>query len=254
MPIHRLGMPFLLVLTALGCDDTKSAVATPTASATATATAPVEKKPRIWRKMPFMTVDIDGVNIGGERADLSRKPGRTKLAGIVKRLPLQGDDAAVPVVTALKKAKTRDVAWLVNTLGDGGAAQVVLKTDGRGDLPKQVTLLPRGRLSNPAACSVVVTTRADLSTAVWSLKGGTARTHRKGLAGPDLSNTETTLAARVKRCDSKTAFFSSASKLTWQMTYNMGALIVKVDTDKKIDKLVLLGEEPVAGRPLKLGL
>jgi hypothetical protein len=58
----------------------------------------------------------------------------------------------------------------------------------------------------------------------------------------------------VKRCDSKTAFFSSASKLTWQMTYNMGALIVKVDTDKKIDKLVLLGEEPVAGRPLKLGL
>jgi hypothetical protein len=37
------------------------------------------------------------------------------------------------------------------------------------------------------------------------------------------------------------------------MSYNMGALVVKADVENKIDKLVLLATEPVAGRPLKLG-
>jgi hypothetical protein len=213
---------------------------------------PAPSAPEIpdWEKMPPITVEEFGIVIGGRRVDLKKKDALPRLREIAAKLPIK--DEPVPVL-ADRKARTSDVATLVDELGAKGATAVLLKTAGRGDLPGEIAVVPRTRIGGtPAPCSVAVTVTDDLSTGVWPISGGGGKKHRKGFAGPDLSNTGETLVKAIDACDSKTAFFSANEKHAWELCFNMGALIVKSDTGKKIDKLVLLGDAPVAGREIKL--
>jgi len=203
-----------------------------------------------WAKMPDMVVDDLGAYIGGRRAsDLGKTKGKQALTEIVKALPIKGQRVTLRVV---KKAKMVDVAEVVWALGEQGAPEVLVKTDARDDLVKELVLVPENRLSDVKPCSVtaMVTDKAD--TGVWNFgsKGGTR--HRKGFAGPDLTNTEKTMTRKLANCESDTAFFSAAYNMPWEHAYSMGALMLKSDEQKKIERLVLLAEEPVAGRPVKL--
>jgi hypothetical protein len=137
-------------------------------------------------------------------------------------------------------------------LGDAGAPKVTLKTEGRSDLPKTLDVTPESRLSSPAACSIVATVLKDLSTAVWPYKGGMARKQRKGLAGPDLSHTAEQLEKDLAACDATTAFFSGDDTVGWESAFNLAGTVMMSDKKKRIDTLVLLHEEPVAGRPVTL--
>ena len=203
-----------------------------------------------WDKMPDMLVDELGAYIGGRRAsELDKTKGQQTLAEIVKALPIKGEQVSLRVI---KKAKMKDVAEVVWALGKAGAPEVLIKTDARDDLPKELVVVPENQLDEVDPCSLaaMVTDKAD--TGVWgfSSQGGTR--HRKGFAGPDLTNTEETMRKGLKRCESDTAFFSAAYNMPWEHAYSMGALFMKADDDKKIKRLVLCGDEPVAGRPIKL--
>jgi hypothetical protein len=92
----------------------------------------------------------------------------------------------------------------------------------------------------------------DLSTAVWPFKGAVAKRHRKGFAGPDLSNTGDAIKKDLAICESTIAFFSSDDSISWEMAYNLAGTLKTVDEKKKIDTLVLLAEAPVAGRAVTL--
>ena len=91
------------------------------------------------------------------------------------------------------------------------------------------------------------------STALWPVKGAMAKRQRKGLAGPDLSHTGEELTKEIAACDSTMAFFSSDDEISWELAFNLAGTVVKADEKKKIDTLVLLREEPVAGRPVTPG-
>lgn len=93
----------------------------------------------------------------------------------------------------------------------------------------------------------------DLSTALWPIKGGTAKKQRKGFAGPDLSNTGDQMKKDLAGCESNVAFFSADETVEWQMAYNLAGTLLNSDEKKKIDSLVLLSQVPVAGRPVTIG-
>jgi hypothetical protein len=226
------------------------------ASASASATAPKSAAPATTTpakkldEMPAVTVDEMGPFINGQRANMKEAGGPEKLKKIVGELPIQGKQVELAVI---KKAKLVDVAAVVRELGAAGAPSVKVKADSRGDLPKEIVVVPESKLSGESAgCSVVVFITDKFETDVWSISGGTAKKHVKGFAGPDLSNAGESIKKDLAKCDSKVAFFTAAESLDWEIAHlAAGALRVSDDT-KKIESLVLLNEAPVPGRPVKL--
>lgn len=235
-----------------GCDDAPpkaaggpGATATATAAVAATATpAPVKPK-----GMPELLVDSDGPYVAGSRINLADAQGPEKLAKLVKDLPINGQPVTV---LAEKKAKTSAVAALVAALGEAGAPKVTIKTDGRDDLPKEITVTPEVRIAALPACAVTTMVLKDLSTAIWPVKGGTAKKQRKGMAGPDLSNTGEQLTKDLAGCDSTTAVFSGDEAVPWENAFNLAGTMLKADEKKKIDTVVLPREAPIAGRAVTL--
>lgn len=201
--------------------------------------------------MPELVVDNLGAYLGGKRvATPTSKEGRVALDEIVKALPV----ADTPTITlkADKKAKTPDVAAVVEAFGRAGASKVVVQTEGRADLPKELKLTPLVHVQTPPSCAIVAAVTEDLDTGVWPTKGGGGARHRKGWAGPDLTNTAKTVEKQLEQCESRTAFFSANAKWDWQLAFNVGGTIIQSDKTGKIDTLVLLGDEPVAGRKLEV--
>ena len=242
----------LLTVLISGCDEppkgkpgtAKSAAA---ASAKPAVTAAEPAKPKT---MPDLLVDPEGPYLGGRRIDMAAANGKDKLNDVIKDLPINGLPTTLMVE---KKAKTPHVAAVVQALGAAGAPKVIIKTDGRDDLPKEVVVIPESRLTSaPPACAVAAMVLKDLSTAVWPQKGGLGKRQRKGLAGPDLSHTGETLEKDLAGCDSTVAFFSSDDEVVWEDAFNLAGTIVISDKKKHIDTLVLTHEAPVAGRPLNL--
>jgi biopolymer transport protein ExbD len=246
---------FFCMLTTAGltaCDDPPKpagGAASATAPAPIVTAAPTPERPKPTT-MPELIVDADGPYLGGQRVNLADATGAEKLTKIVKDLPINGKPVTLQ---ADKKAKASAVAAVVAALGDAGAPKVTIKTDGRNDLPKELGVTPASRLSSAPACSIVATVLKDFSTAVWPFKGGLARKQRKGLAGPDLSHTGEQLEKDLAACDSTSAFFSGDDGVGWESVFNLAGTVLVSDKKKKLDTLVLLPEEPVAGRALTLG-
>lgn len=245
--VSTIGLAIALGV-ACGGEDPKKPGGATTASATATVSAAPE--PPRPKTMPELLVDSDGPYLGGMRIRMNEQGWEEKLKKRVSELPIEGKPVTL---LAEKKAKIPHVAAVVTELGRAGAPRVILKTDGRNDLPKELTVTPEPRISGPAGCSIAAMVLKDLSTAIWPIKGGTAKQQRKGLAGPDLSHTSENLKKDLVACDSTSAFFSSDETLDWEMAYNLAGTIITSDEKKKIDALVLLAHVPVAGRPVEIG-
>ena len=247
---RSLAVP-LLALGALlaACDDPPKPAAGASASATASVVvaAPTPPKPKT---MPELLVDSAGPYLGGTRINLADPQGPEKMAKVVKELPIDGQTVTLIVE---KKAKTSHVAAVVAALGEAGAPKVTIKTDGRDDLPKEITVTPEVRVASTPACTLATMVLKDLSTAIWSVRGGTAKKQRKGMAGPDLSNTGEQITKDLAACDSTTAVFSGDEAVAWENAFNLAGTTLRADEKKKLDTLVLPREAPVAGRAVVLG-
>lgn len=247
--MRKASIVLVLLLAAAGCGDPQgSGSGATTASATQQASAAPE--PPRPKTMPNLLVDAEGPYLGMERVRMNEQNAAEKLAKLVKELPIEGKPVTLLVE---KKAKIPHVAAVVTELGRAGAPKVIVKTDGRNDVPKELTITPEPRVSSaPPPCSIAAMVLKDFSTAVWPIRGGTARKHTKGMAGPDLSNTGQQVKKDIEACDSTMAFFSTDEAVEWEAAYNLAGTIVVNDEKKKIDTLVLLSQVPVAGRPVTL--
>jgi hypothetical protein len=242
-----LALPLLVL--ALGCSDPKPSGSGAT-SASATQTTAAKPEPPKTKSMPSLLVDAEGPYLGTERVRMQDPNAAERLTKLVKELPIDGKPVTLIVE---KKAKIVHVAAVVTELGKAGAPKVIVKTDGRNDVPKELAITPEPRVSSPPSCSETAMVLKDLSTALWPIKGGTAKKHRKGFAGPDLSNTGEQIKKDLNGCESTMAFFSSDEDVEWEMAYNLAGTILNNDEKKKIDTLVLLSQVPVAGRPVVMG-
>ena len=247
-----MALPLLAIAALLAaCDDDSKSTGGKGASASATATTAASAPPAPIKPkgMPELSVDNDGPYLGGTRVNLADPQGAEKLAKLVKELPINGNPVTLIVE---KKAKTPYVAAVVAALGEAGAPRVTIKTDGRDDLPKEITVTPEVRVASVPACTVTTMVLKDLSTAIWPVKGGTAKKQRKGMAGPDLSNTGEQITKDLAGCDSTIAVFSGDEAVPWENAFNLAGTALKADEKKKIETLVLPREAPVAGRAVTL--
>jgi biopolymer transport protein ExbD len=200
--------------------------------------------------MPSLIVDRDGPFLNGTRIKLGEPTGAERLVKVIKDLPINNKPVTL---LAEKNAKPSEVAAVVAALGEAGAPKVTIKTDGRNDLPKELSVTPQERISAPRGCAVVTMVLKDLSTAIWSIKGGVGKRQRKGLAGPDLSHTGEQLTKDIAACDATVAFFSGDDAVPWESAFNLAGTLLESDEKKKLDTLVLLREAPVAGRAVAVG-
>ena len=196
-----------------------------------------------------LLIDPEGPYLAGTRIDLAAAGGKEKLARVIGGLQVDGKVVSMNVE---KKAKVPIVAEVIGALGKAGASKIIVKTNGRGDLPKEVTFTPESRVSNPPACSVAAMVLKTISTAIWPMKGGTGKRHRKGFAGPDLTHTQEALEKDLEHCESTVAFVSADDGVPWEDAFNIAGTVLKSDGKKRVDSLVLLHEAPVAGRPITL--
>lgn len=252
MPASRIWTAAALTAILLAaCDEPKpppgGAGAASATTTQAAATPPAPPKPK---GMPPLSVDELGPYLGGQRVDMKQQDAAEKLARIVKELPIEGKPVTL---IADKKAPTPAVAAVVNELGAAGAPKVIIKTDGRNDLPKEITVTPEARVTSPPGCAIAVMVMKDSSTAVWPYKGGVGKRQRKGLGGPDLTHTGETVEKEIAGCNGSVAFFSADDEVIWENAFNLAGTVVNADTKKKIESLVLLRTAPVAGRTVKLG-
>jgi biopolymer transport protein ExbD len=249
-------LPFVVCLglgVGLGCSNPKDLidkVESAQATARKEAVPPPEATTTKPITMPELLVDTMGVLLGPKRVGKLNTPeGKAELDAAVKLLPVNDNPVTLRVD---KKAKIFDVAAVVEAFGRAGAPKVVVKSEGRTDLPKELRLTPLCRLPQPPSCSIVATVTEDVDTGVWPLKGGGGLKARKGWAGPDLAITSKNLKKEIEASDSKAAFFSANEKFEFQTAFNLGGTIVQSDEKGKLENLVLLGEEPVAGRKVEL--
>jgi hypothetical protein len=233
----------------LGCDD-KPAAPKPqdTPAAATTTAAPAPKPPP--DPLADLSVDELGPFLQSHRVDMSSKDAEARLKDIVGGLPVK--QKVVPVSVS-RNAKTQDVGALVRALGQAAALEVDVKTPDRSGAQTVLKLVPQQVVSaSTPDCSVVAMVKKDNTSAVWSLKGGTAAKFAKGLAGPDMSMTFDGMKTRMGPCSSTSWFLAGEENVIWGLVFDLGMTVEKADPVPKATNAVFLDEAPVAGRPVSL--
>lgn len=245
-------MPLLLWgIVAAGCDEQKKEqqliekVAGPSASNTEPPPPPQPPPDHV----PDISVDNQGLYMGGERANLAAPDGSKKLEEIASKYKLSGKTAAV---TAMRNARTPHVATVLHTLAQHGVAEFVLHTQDRARKDATIKLVPEQKLGKIPNCSVVTMMLKDRTTASWLLRGGVATKYPRGMAGPDMSLTLEGTRKQVDRCASTTLLFSGDDSVEWGLTFDLALNISTAQPPLKITSFTLLHEAPIAGRPVKL--
>lgn len=243
----------VLPLSLLGCEKKPSKLDEMVASAKAPPPPPPEPAKPAAPRIPDLVVDPQGPLLGGERVEVSKNDWFEKLEAKVRELPVEGK--AVQVV-ADRQAKTQHVAGLVGALGAAGATEVTVKTQARVGGESALSLTPERVVAKTTPdCAAIGMIRKDSSSAVWQIKGGTARKFSRGFAGPDLSMTfDEGLSKRIAGCSATTWFFAGEEDVIWGLSFDLAEKVTKADPKTKATSTVLVSKAPVAGRPVKLSV
>lgn len=249
----------LLSVTSLACSSSNGDW--PSASASATAKAP--KPPQTastasanpGQDLPIITIKKPGgVQIRGEWASFAEPGAKEKIHKMVAALPLAGKEVTVLVEKEKLAVPVEDMAVLIDELGKGGVGTVRVKAfKARNDVAKELVLTPVQQLKEtPPPCSVVASVDKKLGSAVWPIKGGTAKRRETGLGGPDLTLLAETLDKELKGCESTVVFFTAEGNIEWELAHNTGATLLAADSEKKVKQLVFIDPATEIGKEVTL--
>lgn len=249
-PFAALAVFFVALFTVAACDDKPKANPSETKTAETVQPPPITEPPKPTGP-PEFTVSQEGPKVGWTYVMLDKPEGKQKLASEIasNKEYVSGKDVSV---RADRNSKLAHVAAMLDALAGGGATSITVATDTRTEFPKTVRFSPPAAGKSASACSVVAKVLSERRNAVWSLKGGTAVKSPKGLAGPDMAMTETSLETAARRCkDSDFVFVSGDDDVEWGLVYDLAAATQTLEK-AKLGHVVLLEPSPVAGRPVKL--
>ncbi len=249
-PFAGLAVFFLVLFAVAACDDKPKTNPSETKTAETVQPPPITEPPKPTGP-PEFTVSQEGPKVGWTYVMLDKPDGKQKLASEIaaNKDYVSGKDVSV---RADRSSKLAHVAAMLDALADGGATSITVATDTRTEFPKTVKFSPPAAGKSASACSVVAKVLSERRNAVWSLKGGTAVKSPKGLAGPDMAMTETSLETAARRCkDSDFVFVSGDDDVEWGLVYDLAAATQTLEK-AKLGHVVLLEPSPVAGRPVKL--
>lgn len=249
-PSRIAGTIAALALAASACDDPPKKTNPFEDPNAANKPPPITESPKP-QGPPEFAIYAEGPKIGWTNLLLEKDDGPQKLAEEIDANKEYVDGKSVPIQID-RKAKLTWVIQFTSALAKAGATAFDISTSSRPDYPKKVTFTPLGKVGAPPPCSVVAKVLSERRNAVWSLKGGTAVKSPKGLAGPDMAMTADNLARAAKRCEeSNTVFVAADEDVEWGLLYDLAAATQTVE-DAKFSTVVLLPDNPVAGRPVQL--
>lgn len=249
-------MALCLLAATQGCDDKKPEPGAAGGGAQKPPAEEPKKEPEPPKpppdKIPDMTVDGQGVYMGGERANLQqlKEEGPKKLKQIVSKFQLSGKSVTV---VAMRNGRTPDVALLVSMLGEAGVNDVTLKTLDRDKKESTIKVVPEQKAGKLDGCTVAVMMTKDKQTSSWPIRGAMATKYPRGMAGPDMTQTLEGVGKAVKSCSSTALVFSGDDTIDWGLTFDVGLMVANAQPPLKITTFVLPKEAPVPGRAVKLG-
>jgi biopolymer transport protein ExbD len=230
------------------CEETKK----PKPVVPTTVTEPeVVKAPSRPKGPPELAVDEVSPKVGYDRAPLNKEQDVERLRALVAESKefISGKDVELKVD---RHANLKWVIEMIDAMAAIDVGKIKLSTPTRPDYPVSLTFIAQSKVSGAPGCSLVTTVLKDRGTAVWRLQGGTALKRGKGLGGPDLSMTGETIEKVAKGCkDSDWLFVRGADEIEWGLIYDLAAS-AHVLEKAKFGRVVLLREEPVAGRAVEL--
>ncbi|MFO0618335.1 MAG: hypothetical protein U0414_37420 [Polyangiaceae bacterium] len=257
--LTRLFLP--IALTAVACssggnDDWGSAKPTSTGTSkppsttptTASSSPPPQDVPIITIKKP------GGIQIRGQWTSLQEAGGKEKVHTTISGLSLTGKEVKLLVEKEKSAVPVEDVAFAIDELGKAGAATIRIQDPKvRKDVAQEIVILPVQQIKDaPPPCSVVAAVDKLNGSAVWPIKGGTAKRRDAGLGGPDLAILTETLQKEFKGCDSTYAFFTAEGNVDWELAHNTGGTVLASDADKKVKSLVFLDPATQIGKEVTL--
>lgn len=205
--------------------------------------------------LPIVTIKKPGgVQIRGEWASLQEAGGKEKLHKMVSALPLAGKEVTLLVEKEKMAVPVEDVAVAIDEFGKAGAATIRIKDfKARADVAKELVLVPVQQIKEaPPPCSVIAAVDKLNGSAVWPLKGGSAKRRETGLGGPDLTILGETLQKELKGCESTYGFFTAEGNVEWELAHNTGATVLASDAEKKLKFLVFLDPATEIGKEVAL--
>lgn len=240
----------LLLAACLGCEEPAKPQALDTASNFKVEEPAKPSAPPVERP-PTFEIDMSSPKLGYERY-LVEHPNdveklRTELSA--KREFIDGKALSL---TVDRQAKLEWVTTYLSLLEAFGATSFAITTDTRGDYPKTVTFSTQAALKQAPSCSVISIIGEDRTTSTWQLSGGKARQRRRGLGGPDLSTTGTTIESVAKGCKgSDTVFVSGHESVNWGLIYDLAASTAVLEK-VRFEHWGLLAPTPTPGKRVTL--
>ncbi len=239
-----------------GCDENKGKTAAkPNAATTSSqrpkaSAAPTTTTPPAPTTMPEVTLDTAHVQLAMEDLSLTVPSFPAALKTLVDKYPVSRPDHVV--LNIARNSKIADASLVVYTLFDAGAKKVEVHTNPRGTFPGKLVLTSDKAVGETVPpCTFAGTVRENFSVSFWPIKGATAKTYKKGMAGPDFTAMHEVFKKDVETCSSTVFYFSADSTVEWGHAFDLGTSLVAQNPPYKITNYVLLRESPVAGKPVK---
>jgi len=246
--IHSLAFVACLTCTLFACDEEKKSAEQPKPAQTAAPSATVEEP----RSMPEVTLHPKAVNIGIEELPLTAPSFDVVFQNLLKKFPVQQPDTVIFNVD--RTIKTPVVTRIFYALVDAGAKQIEVRTKPRGTFPDKLIISSEKLVGDDIpGCTYVTMVLDNLGATFWRKQGGMAKRYTKGMAGPDFSAMHEVMHREAKSCNSRVLLFSASKNIDWGHAFDTAGSVKAADPPyENISIFVLLREEPVPGKPVKL--
>ena len=202
--------------------------------------------------MPQVTLHSKAVSVGIDELQLSVPSFDVAFKSLLKKYPV--DQPEKVVFNVDRKVKTPVATKIFYALADAGAKKIEVHTKPRETFPGTLIISSENSVDKIPACTYVGMIMGNLGATFWKKSGGTAKRYTKGMAGPDLSAMHEVMHKEAKSCNSKLFLFSASDDIDWGHAYDIATSVKAADPAyEHIDQFVLLRDDPVPGKPVKVG-
>jgi hypothetical protein len=194
---------------------------------------------------------VRGASIeGGKKSGKLGDPEKAQLLRYLgdERKFIEGKDLNLIVA---REAKRGWVSAYIDALGEMGAAKITVMTETRAEFQGKLVFLPSSQGKSLEGCTMIGQVTEHNGSALWQLKGGTAKERGPGLGGPDLSMGKEVMQENYEKCESKVFLTDGGWTKDWGFIFDMAAAAASIK-EIGIQSALLPAEPQTAGRKVEL--
>lgn len=186
---------------------------------------------------------------GGKKSGLVPTPELDKMKNALsdEKKFIEGKELTVIVD---RKAKRGWVGAYLKELGVLGATKLTVVTETRSEFSGSLEFVPPTQGGSLPPCTMIGQITEHNGSALWQVKGGTAKERGPGLGGPDLSMAKEVIATTYEKCESDVFITDGEVTKDWGFIYDMAAAAVSTP-EAGIKRGFLPADPQTKGRPVK---